>query len=80
MDTLLKGLYERAMFNRREGETVNAFITALHTQAEKCAYGVLKEDSSQHSRCDFVTKTSARLSTVTQAREAKKPENLSKRI
>ena len=40
-------IYERAMFNRRrqeEGETVNAFITALHTQAEKCAYGVLKEE------------------------------------
>ncbi len=40
-------IYERAMFNRRiqeEGEAVDVFITALYAQAEKCAYGALKEE------------------------------------
>ena len=40
-------IYERAKFNRRcqqEGETVNQFVTALHTLAEHCAYGALKEE------------------------------------
>ena len=40
-------IYERAKFNGRcqqEGETVDQFVTALHTLAEYCAYGALKEE------------------------------------
>ena len=40
-------IYERAKFNRRcqhEGETVDQFVTALHTLAEHCSYGPLKEE------------------------------------
>ena len=40
-------IYERAKFNERkqkEGETVDAFITALHKLATKCDYGALNDD------------------------------------
>ena len=40
-------IYERAKFNgqyQQEGETVNQFVTALHTLAKHCAYGALKEE------------------------------------
>ena len=40
-------IYERAKFNERyqqEGEMVNQFVTVLHTLAEHCAYGALKEE------------------------------------
>ena len=38
-------IYERAHFNQRsqqEGETVDAFVSALHTLAEHCEYGELR--------------------------------------
>ena len=38
-------IYERARFNQRsqqQGETVDAFVTALHTLAEHCEYGELR--------------------------------------
>ncbi|KAL1445282.1 hypothetical protein MTO96_029260 [Rhipicephalus appendiculatus] len=40
-------IYERALFNRRiqdEGEAMTDFITALHTLAERCDYGDLKDE------------------------------------
>ena len=40
-------IYERAKFNGRcqqEGETIDHFITVLHTLAEHCSYGALKEE------------------------------------
>ena len=40
-------IYERAKFNRwcqQEGEMVDKFVTALHTLAEHCSYGALKEE------------------------------------
>ena len=40
-------IYERAKFNRRcqqEDETVDQFVTALHTLAEHCSYGALKDE------------------------------------
>ena len=40
-------IFERAQFNMRnqqDGESAEAFITAVHTLAEHCAFGVLKED------------------------------------
>ena len=38
-------IYERALFNQRsqqQGETVDTFVTALHTLAEHCEYGKLR--------------------------------------
>ena len=40
-------IYERAKFNRRcqqDDETVDQFVTALHTLAEHCSYGALKDE------------------------------------
>ena len=38
-------IYERAKFNRRkQGETVEAFITALYALAEFCGYGDLHDE------------------------------------
>ena len=40
-------IYERAKFNSRrqqDGETVDQFVTALHTLAENCSYGQLHEE------------------------------------
>ena len=40
-------IYERAKFNQRkqnEGESVDMFITSLHSLAEHCSYGNLKEE------------------------------------
>ena len=40
-------IFERSKFNMRkqeEGESVDTFITALHTLAERCNYGQLKDD------------------------------------
>ena len=40
-------IFERSKFNMRkqeEGESVYTFITALHTLAEHCNYGQLKDD------------------------------------
>jgi hypothetical protein len=39
-------IYERAKFNQRkqeEGESVDTFITALHTLAKHCEYGALQD-------------------------------------
>ena len=41
-----RNVYERAVFNSRkqaEGETVDAFITALHTPSEHRQYGPLQD-------------------------------------
>ena len=43
-------IYERAKFNSRQqqdGETVDQFVTALHTLAENCSYGQLREEMIQ---------------------------------
>ena len=40
-------IFQRAKFNRRcqeDGKTVDTFITALHTLAEHCDYGTLKDE------------------------------------
>ena len=40
-------IFERAKFNRRrqeDGETVDTFITALHSLTEYCDYGTLKDE------------------------------------
>ncbi|GBL82434.1 Uncharacterized protein K02A2.6 [Araneus ventricosus] len=40
-------IFERAQFNKRvqlDGESVNAFITALYTLSERCEYGVLHDE------------------------------------
>ena len=40
-------IHERAKFNIRrqqDGETVDQFVTALHTLAENCSYGPLREE------------------------------------
>ncbi|XP_061906727.1 uncharacterized protein K02A2.6-like isoform X2 [Entelurus aequoreus] len=40
-------IYERACFNRRcqqPGETVESFITAVHTLAEHCEFGTLRDE------------------------------------
>ena len=40
-------IYERAKFNKRcqePGETVEAFITAVHKLAEHCQYGILRDE------------------------------------
>ncbi|KAK0148358.1 hypothetical protein N1851_011319 [Merluccius polli] len=40
-------IFERACFNRRSqepGESVESFITAVHTLAEHCEFGVLREE------------------------------------
>ena len=40
-------IYERARFNQRkqlEGESVDTFITALHSLAEHCMYGELRDE------------------------------------
>lgn len=40
-------IYERACFNRRNqepGESVESFITAVHTLAEHCEFGALREE------------------------------------
>ena len=50
MNTSLGGrnvIYESAKFNSRrqqDGETVDQFVTALHTLAENCSYGQLCEE------------------------------------
>ena len=43
----LNPIYERARFNQRkqeQGETVDSFLTALHSLAEYCQYGNMKEE------------------------------------
>ena len=43
-------IYERARFNQRkqlEGESVDTFITALHSLAEHCMYGELRDEMIQ---------------------------------
>ena len=40
-------IYERAKFNgwcQQEGETIDQFVTVLHTMAEYCSYGAMKEE------------------------------------
>ena len=40
-------IFQRAKFNRRrqeDGKTVDTFITVLHTLAEHCDYGTLKDE------------------------------------
>ena len=37
-------IYERAKFNREQGESVDVFITSLYSLAEHCGYGLLHDE------------------------------------